>query len=144
MSGGDRALDDPLAWPCQKLDSGQDDQQHESQADDDLARWSTPEHEGQARQRDRADPQYPPVGVDPGPDGAGAEAGTFGAAPHSIGTVKLASARASNDPELNARTAGVYWRAEPEDMAVMDGPDDRKRAELISERLGRWKALSGV
>ncbi len=51
--------------------------------------------------------------------------------------------RASNDPELNARTAGVYWRAEPEDMAVMDGSDDRKRAELISERLGRWKALSG-
>lgn len=52
--------------------------------------------------------------------------------------------RASNDPELNARTAGVFWRADPEDMAVMDGPDDRKRAELISERLGRWKALSGV
>ena len=52
--------------------------------------------------------------------------------------------RSSNDPELNARTAGVYWRAEPEDMAVMDGPDDRKRAELISERLGRWKALSSA
>jgi hypothetical protein len=52
--------------------------------------------------------------------------------------------RASNDPELNARTAGVYWRAEPEDMTVMDGPDDRKRAELISERLGRWKALSSA
>jgi hypothetical protein len=52
--------------------------------------------------------------------------------------------RATNDPELNARTAGVYWRAEPEDMTVMDGPDDRKRAELISERLGRWKALSSA
>ena len=49
--------------------------------------------------------------------------------------------RAANDPKVNARTAGVYWRAEPEDMSVMDGPDDRQRAELISERLGRWKAL---
>jgi hypothetical protein len=51
--------------------------------------------------------------------------------------------RASNDPELNARTAGVYWRADPADLTVLDGPDDRKRAELISERLGRWKALGG-
>jgi len=52
--------------------------------------------------------------------------------------------RAANDPEINARTAGVYWRAEPEDMRVMDGPDDRQRAELISERLGRWKALTNA
>jgi Predicted nucleotide-binding protein containing TIR-like domain len=50
--------------------------------------------------------------------------------------------RASNDPGLNARTAGVYVRADPEDLAVMDGPDDRKRAELMSEKLARWKALS--
>ena len=52
--------------------------------------------------------------------------------------------RAANDPDLNVRTAGVYWRSEPEDLAVMDGTDDRKRAELISERLGRWKALSSA
>ena len=50
--------------------------------------------------------------------------------------------RASNDPELNARTAGVYWRADPEDLTAMDGPDDRKRAELIAEKLSRWKVLS--
>jgi hypothetical protein len=50
--------------------------------------------------------------------------------------------RASNDPELNARTVGVYRRAEPEDVAVMDGPDDRKRAEMLSERLERWKTIS--
>jgi hypothetical protein len=74
------ALGGPLAWSCQKLDGGEDDQQHESEADDDLAGWSTPEDQGQARQRDRADPQYPPVGVYPGPDRAGAQAGTFGAA----------------------------------------------------------------
>ena len=52
--------------------------------------------------------------------------------------------RAANDPEVNARTAGVYWRAEPEDMGVMDGPDDRKRAGLISERLAQWKALASA
>jgi hypothetical protein len=52
--------------------------------------------------------------------------------------------RAANDPGVNARTAGVYWRAGPEDMSVMDGPDDRQRAELISERLGRWKALTNA
>ena len=52
--------------------------------------------------------------------------------------------RASNDPELNARTAGVYWRADPEDLTAMDGPDDRKRAELIAEKLSRWKALSNA
>ena len=51
---------------------------------------------------------------------------------------------ASNDPQLNARTAGVFWRADPEDMTVMDGPDDRKRAELIAEKLSRWKALSNA
>ena len=32
----------------------------------------------------------------------------------------------------------------PDDMSVMDGRDDRQRAELISERLGRWKALSNA
>ena len=52
--------------------------------------------------------------------------------------------RASNDPELNARTAGVYWRADPADLTAMDGPDDRKRAELIAEKLSRWKALSNA
>ncbi len=52
--------------------------------------------------------------------------------------------RAANDPGVNARTAGVYWRAEVEDMRVMDGPDDRQRAELIAERLGRWKALTNA
>jgi Predicted nucleotide-binding protein containing TIR-like domain len=52
--------------------------------------------------------------------------------------------RAANDPELNARTSGVYWRADPEDLRVMDGPDDRQRAELIAERLGRWRTLTNA
>jgi Predicted nucleotide-binding protein containing TIR-like domain len=40
-----------------------------------------------------------------------------------------------------ARTAGVYWRADPEDMIIMDGRDDRKRSELIAERLTLWKSI---
>ena len=52
--------------------------------------------------------------------------------------------RAVNDPEVEMRTAGVYWRAEAEDLSVMDGADNRQRAELISEQLGRWKALTSA
>ncbi len=47
-------------------------------------------------------------------------------------------------PKVNARTAGVYWRADPEDMSILDGPDDRKRAELIAERLRHWKSIKNA
>jgi hypothetical protein len=43
---------------------------------------------------------------------------------------------------VNARTAGVYWRAEPEDMSILDGRDDEKRGELITERLRQWKSVT--
>jgi hypothetical protein len=49
--------------------------------------------------------------------------------------------RSDSNPRVNARTAGVYWRADPEDMAILDGHDDRKRVELIAERLGHWKSI---
>jgi hypothetical protein len=52
--------------------------------------------------------------------------------------------RSDTQPDLNARTAGVYWRADPEDLSVLDGPDDRRRAELISERLRRWKSIANA
>ena len=48
---------------------------------------------------------------------------------------------ADTHPRVNARTAGVYWRADPEDLSILDGRDDRKRAELIAERLGRWESI---
>ena len=48
--------------------------------------------------------------------------------------------RADTRPRVNARTAGVYWRAEPEDMSILDGRDDEKRRELITERLRQWKS----
>jgi predicted nucleotide-binding protein with TIR-like domain len=52
--------------------------------------------------------------------------------------------RADTRPTLNVRTAGVYWRAEHEDMGILDGQDDRRRAKLISERLRRWKSIASA
>ena len=49
--------------------------------------------------------------------------------------------RADKLPEVDVRTSGVYWRADPDDMSILDGRDDRKRAELIAERLRRWKSI---
>jgi len=49
--------------------------------------------------------------------------------------------RSDRDPELYARTSGVYWRADPDDAAIMDGRDDHKRAALIAERLTQWRAV---
>jgi hypothetical protein len=49
--------------------------------------------------------------------------------------------RSDTDPSVSARTSGVYLRADPEDLSILDGGDDRKRAELIAERLGRWGSI---
>ncbi len=51
---------------------------------------------------------------------------------------------AETHPRVNARTAGVYWRADTEDMSTLDGPDDQKRVELIAERLKHWKAIKNA
>jgi hypothetical protein len=50
--------------------------------------------------------------------------------------------RSESSPELNARTSGVYMRADPGDVTILDGDDDRQRAELIAERLTRWKSVT--
>jgi hypothetical protein len=52
--------------------------------------------------------------------------------------------RSDTDPEVNARTSGVYLRADPEDLSILDGRDDRKRAELIAERLRHWKSIASA
>ena len=52
--------------------------------------------------------------------------------------------RSDAHPQVNVRTSGVYLRANPEDMSVLDGPDDRRRAELIAERLTRWKSTTNA
>ena len=72
---------------------------------------------------------------------------------YGTGEIKLESAdRAagywatrSDAPEsINARTSGIYLRADPEDLGVLDGHDDRRRAELIAERLERWKSITNA
>ncbi|HET9346975.1 MAG TPA: TIR domain-containing protein [Candidatus Limnocylindrales bacterium] len=52
--------------------------------------------------------------------------------------------RSDTDPQLRERTAGIYLRADPADMGVLDGGDLRARAELIALRLREWKAISNT
>jgi hypothetical protein len=47
-----------------------------------------------------------------------------------------------SDASTNARTVGVHRRVNPEDMVILDGNDDRGRAELIAER--RWKSIANA
>lgn len=49
--------------------------------------------------------------------------------------------RSNVDPTLNFRTSGIYWRADPNDVAVLDGRDDQKRAALIAARLKEWESV---
>jgi Predicted nucleotide-binding protein containing TIR-like domain len=50
--------------------------------------------------------------------------------------------RSDTNPELNERTSGVYLRANPQDLSILDGPDDGRRAELIAECLRNWKSIT--
>jgi hypothetical protein len=52
--------------------------------------------------------------------------------------------RSGTHPEISARTSGFYTRANLEDMSILDGPDDQRRAELIAERLTRWKSATNA
>jgi hypothetical protein len=50
----------------------------------------------------------------------------------------------SDTQKVNARTSGVYLRAEPTDMSILDGRDDRRRVKLIAERLRHWKSIKSA
>ena len=52
--------------------------------------------------------------------------------------------RSDTPASVKARTAGVFWRADPGDMSILDGGDDRQRAELLAERLRQWKSLTNA
>src|SRR3546814_21181399 len=63
---------------------------------------------------------------------------------HGTGEIKLESAErgagyfttlSDTQLEVNAKTYGVYLRDEPEDLGLLTGRDDRKRANPIAERL---------
>jgi hypothetical protein len=52
--------------------------------------------------------------------------------------------RSDRDPALNARTAGVYLRADSSDLQVLDGGSEEERAELIAQRLREWKSAANA
>jgi CAP12/Pycsar effector protein, TIR domain len=52
--------------------------------------------------------------------------------------------RSDRDPELNARTAGVYLRADPSDLEVLDTGSEKDRAELITQRIEEWKSAANA
>jgi hypothetical protein len=71
----------------------------------------------------------------------------------STGEISLESAeratgywttRSDRDPGLNARTAGIYLRADPSDLQVLDGGSEEERAELIARRLQEWKSAANA
>jgi hypothetical protein len=52
--------------------------------------------------------------------------------------------RSDTHTKADARTSGVYVRADPEDLSILDGSDDRQRAELIAERLRHRKSITNA
>jgi CAP12/Pycsar effector protein, TIR domain len=52
--------------------------------------------------------------------------------------------RSDRDPGLSARTAGIYLRADPADLEVLDAGSEDERAELIGQRLREWKSAANA
>jgi hypothetical protein len=52
--------------------------------------------------------------------------------------------RSEGPPRVNTRTVGIYLRAEPDDLATLDGNDNRKRVKLIADQLKRWKSIKSA
>ena len=49
--------------------------------------------------------------------------------------------RSEVDLALHERTSGIYLRADPGDMRIVDGDDARARADLLATRLQEWKSI---
>jgi len=52
--------------------------------------------------------------------------------------------RSERDPGLNARTSGIYLRADPSDLEVLDGGSAEQRAQLLGRRLQEWKSAANT
>jgi hypothetical protein len=72
---------------------------------------------------------------------------------HGTGDIRLESAEratgyftthADARPRVDARTSGVYLRADAQDSIILDGDDDDRRAQLIAAQLKRWKSIKDV
>ena len=52
--------------------------------------------------------------------------------------------RSDRDPGLNARTSGIYFRADPSDLEVLERGSEQERAKLIAQRLQEWKSATNA
>jgi predicted nucleotide-binding protein with TIR-like domain len=52
--------------------------------------------------------------------------------------------RSDREPELTTRTSGVYLRADPLDLQVLEDGSEAERAELIAQRLREWKSAANA
>ncbi len=52
--------------------------------------------------------------------------------------------RSDRDAGLNVRTAGIYLRADPSDLELLDSGSAEERAELIAQRLEEWKSAANA
>jgi hypothetical protein len=52
--------------------------------------------------------------------------------------------RSDRDAGQSARTAGVYLRADPADLQVLEDGSEKERAELIAKRLKEWKSAANA
>ena len=52
--------------------------------------------------------------------------------------------RSDRDPALNARTSGIYIRADHSDLQVLDGGSEEERSQLIAQRLREWKSATNM
>jgi hypothetical protein len=52
--------------------------------------------------------------------------------------------RSDRDRDLNARTSGIYLRADPSDLQVLDEGSEEERGQLIAQRLQEWKSAANA
>ena len=52
--------------------------------------------------------------------------------------------QSDRDPTLHARTAGIYLRADPGDLELLDNGSAEERAALIEQRLEEWKSAANA
>ncbi len=50
--------------------------------------------------------------------------------------------RSHTDPTVNARTSGIFVRADAADLGTLNGIDASHRAELIAARLREWESIA--
>jgi hypothetical protein len=54
------------------------------------------------------------------------------------------STQSDRDVNLHARTSGIYLRADPQDLQVLDQAAPEERAKLLARRLEEWRAAANT